>query len=96
MDWKYLKTAASVNRLKKAEVWNQWALKDLRDAYTWIRKMLVTSKLCLLNAEVGAEYALPDEMVEEVAKYVYPIKRMRGEVKWMFRIEDAGGAIFGD
>ena len=95
MDWKYLNTAASVNRLKKAAVWNQWALKDLRDAYTWIRKMLVTSKLCLMNAEVGAEYALPDEMVEEVCKYVCPIKRRRGEEKWMFRIEDAEGEMFG-
>ncbi len=70
-------------------------MKDLRDAYTWIRKMLVTSKLCLLSAEVGAEYALPHEMVEEVAKYVCPIKRRRGEEKWMYSIEDAGGAMFG-
>ncbi len=55
----------------------------------------MTSKLCLLNAEVGAEYALPHEMVEEVAKYVCPIKRRWGEEKWMFSIDYAGGAMFG-
>ena len=57
--------------------------------------MLVTSKLCLLNARVGAEYDLPNEMVEEIAKYVCPIKRRWGEMTWMFSIEKASGAIFG-
>ncbi len=94
MEWKYLNGAPSLPLLKSSRDWNKESLKALSDAHNWVRKMLVIAKLCLSNAQVNAEYALPDEMVEEVAKYVCPIKRRRGEEKWMFSIEDAGDAIF--
>ncbi len=54
------------------------------------QKMLVASKLSLIHASVGSEYPLPDEMVEEVCKYVCPIQRIEGDyLKWKFTIEHA-------
>jgi hypothetical protein len=49
-----------------------------------IRDRLTAAKLSLLHARVGAEYGLPDEMVEEVCKCICPISRVKGSFTWKF------------
>jgi hypothetical protein len=53
-----------------------------------MKDRLTTTKLSLLNAKVGAEYGLPDEMVEEVCKYMCPIRRIKGSCAWQFNTDD--------
>jgi len=72
--------------------WGKKQLESLKKAHRQICKMLVTSRLSLKNAQVGAEYSLPDEMVEEISEHLCPIEHKGFE--WMFNYEGCEGPIF--
>jgi hypothetical protein len=72
-------------------VWqNKQSYEDLNESMhiRLIRDRLTATKLSILNANVGAEYGLPDEMVEEVCKYVCPIRRIKGSCKWQYNMDN--------
>jgi hypothetical protein len=49
-----------------------------------LKNMLTTSKLSLLNAHVGLEYELPDEIIEKICGEVCSIDTIKGSYKWKF------------
>lgn len=53
-----------------------------------LQDRLVYAKLALGGAQVGAEYALPDEMVEAVCKYLCPTQNIKGTdtMGWRFKM----------
>ncbi len=51
------------------------------------KELLVATKLSLLKANVGAEYELPHEMVEEVCGYICPISRKPDTFDWLFNLD---------
>ncbi len=62
--------------------WAREHLDSMKAAVKWLKTMLVTARLSVSHADVGAEYTLPEEMVEAVCKHVCPLKS---------RIESGGG-----
>lgn len=72
--------------------WTHEALKFLKKEHKNMCKMLTTSKLSLMNAQMGAEYSLPDEMIEKIAGHLCPI--VCEGFNWKFDYESSETPIF--
>ncbi len=75
---------------------NPMRLRTFKRAHTWFRGMLTTTRLALMNAQVGSVYALPDEMVEMVCSQVCNVEpSCQSEFAWKFDYENTRDQMFG-